>query len=430
MKSICCQFPPLMLFLKTLEEPPAYAIFILATTEIHKIPQTIISRCQRFDFRKVALAEVVDRLSRIVTAEKRKVDKEVLATIARRGEGTVRDAESLLGQILSLGEKEITLEQVQLFIPSSSFSLIFELVYYLAKKNIAQSIALINRLVQEGVDLQKFTDDLVEVLRKILLVKISGQLNEFTTALDKEFESQISKIAKNFSLADLTKMIDLFIAARLELKSADIIQLPLEMAVIAICVEIDSDEHSGRGTDANIGLEEKSMPTAAVNRNFEAVESVSAPKTVEPAVSAIKPENKESVLVKTVQSETKHVGKIKLNLDQVKERWDEVLACLKKYNQVLASTLHLHRPTAVKEGGIIEISFKYKFYQQRISEAKNLKILEDVLEQVFSMPLRIEMVIVKDLPRPEIKKVADENLTPQQSSVDSLLQSFGGQLVE
>ena len=393
--------------LKTLEEPPPYAIFILATTEIHRVPPTIISRCQRFDFRKVGLADVVERLNKIVNAEKRQVDQEVLISIARKGEGTMRDAESLLGQILSLGEEKITLEQAQLVIPASSFSLIFDLLNHLIKKDLTGAITLINRLVQEGVDLPQFTDDLIEILRKILLIKIGGSLNEFTTLLDQEFESQVSKISKELSLAVLTKMIETFVRAKSELKSADIIQLPLELSVIEICGQ-DNQDNAGGGTGGAPVLTKSDKP----------IKNPLPPKSASPLKAEIK------------APDIKTADKIKLTIEQVKEKWDEVLTGLKKYNQVLASTLHLHRPTAVKENGTIEISFKYRFYQQRINDAKNLRILEETLEQVFKLPLRIETVIVKELPQPEVKASVVNSSLAGQASVDSLLQTFGGQLIE
>ncbi len=165
--------------LKTLEEPPAYVIFILATTEIHKLPETIISRCQRFDFTKVGLDKIVDRLKRIIKKEKIKVDGQILKTIAYRSEGCVRDAESLLGQILALDGKKISIEEASLVIPPAQTNLVIEFVSLIFNKDDKGAVNMINRLLGEGTNLEQFITDLIEFLRKILLAKVGAVSNDF-----------------------------------------------------------------------------------------------------------------------------------------------------------------------------------------------------------------------------------------------------------
>ena len=180
--------------LKTLEEPPKQTIFILATTEIHKVPDTIISRCQRFDFKKVDLKDIAERLAYISQQEKVSIEPKVLELIARRSGGFIRDAESLLGQIFSLGEKEITEETVSVILPRSDFSLIIELVNNLKQKDTASGLILINKLVNEGVDLFEFNKDVIEYLRKLLILKVEGSISEFmTVTLEKELNEQAIK---------------------------------------------------------------------------------------------------------------------------------------------------------------------------------------------------------------------------------------------
>ena len=397
--------------LKTLEEPPSHAIFILATTEIHKVPETIISRCQRFDFRRVTLNDLVSRLADVASQEKKKVDAEVLASIARLAQGSVRDAESLLGQILVLGEKTISQQQAELVLPRSQFNLVFELVADLLKPDAAAALLLINRLVQEGVTLSQFTSDLIEILRKLLLIKIGRQLDEFTLSLSDDLQRQLNDLSQLVQVAQLVRMIELFVAAQRELKVAEISQLPLELAVVEICqnkTETNDSDFPSRGQLAN--------QVASLAKPKKALKStVIKTQTIEPEPQ------------KTIS-----VNRVKITLEQIKEKWEEVLAVLKNYNQSLASTLKHHRPTAIKENGIIEISFKYKFYQQRINESKNRQILEKTLEDIFKIPLRVETVLVKRLPQ-ESTEVAEAdkktNLPPQQS-LESIVQTFGGQLVD
>ena len=128
--------------LKTLEEPPEYIIFILCTTEIHKVPETIISRCQRFDFKTIDIKEITKRLETIVKAEGIKADKKVLKNIAYHSEGHPRDAESLLAQVLALvtEDKKIDLEQLELILPSSDFDLVLKLIKSLAKRALKKEV--------------------------------------------------------------------------------------------------------------------------------------------------------------------------------------------------------------------------------------------------------------------------------------------------
>src|SRR3989338_5367599 len=388
--------------LKTLEEPPSHAMFILATTEIHKVPQTIISRCQRFDFRKVSNKDLLQRLSHIVEQENKKVDDIVLENIVRHAEGCIRDAESLLGQILSLSDKKITAEQSELVIPASHFDLVLQLIEHLIKSNASESITLINRLVQEGVDLQRFTDDLIEVLRKILLIKIGSQLNEFTSGLNKDLEEKISTISKNINLSDLTEMIDIFIKVKQELKSAEINQLPLEIAVIKICSK--NREGGNTGTD---------FTTTSSTRDNQKIS---------------KPTVKEGDAEVKIEKPKKQLSKIKLTLEQVKDKWEEVLLCIKKHNYSLASTLRSHQPTAMKTDGTLEVCFKYKFHQQRINDLKNRQTLEKVLQDIFGYPLKVQTIMVKELPdnKTEIQTLAEHN---SDQAVNDILKNFGGQLV-
>jgi DNA polymerase-3 subunit gamma/tau len=224
--------------LKTLEEPPAHAIFILATTEIHKVPQTIISRCQRFDFHKLPLEKIVDRLAWIAQQEKVAIDKPALELIALNADGSIRDGESLLGQIMAMEDKKITLEEVQTILGVTDIKAVQDLVGYLADKKNAQAISHINQVVSQGHDLVQFAKSLIGYLRKMLILKVDPNLSNLVTAeLTKEQIDVIIKQGEKFSLADLIKAIHLFIQAENEIKSADFPQLPLELAVVECCQE-------------------------------------------------------------------------------------------------------------------------------------------------------------------------------------------------
>jgi len=221
--------------LKTLEEPPPHIIFILATTEIHKLPETIISRCQRFDFVKVSLDKIVSRLERIVKAEGVKVDEKILKTVAIRSEGCVRDAESLLGQILSIDGGEITLEEANLVIPPAQTNLIVEFLELVFKKDAAKSVKMINRLLEEGIDLEQFVTDLIEFLRKLVLIKMGAVGSGLYWQHDEFLQEQMDKLSKDVEVKELVTIIEEFIKTKTQFGYSEIPQLPLELAILKIC---------------------------------------------------------------------------------------------------------------------------------------------------------------------------------------------------
>ena len=222
--------------LKTLEEPPAHAIFILATTEIHKVPQTIISRCQRFDFHKLTLEKIVGRLAWISQQEKIAIEKPALELIALNADGSIRDGESLLGQIMAMEDKKITLEEVQAILGVTDIKAVQDLVEYLTVKNNSQAISHINQVANQGYDLIQFSKSLISYLRKMLILKVDPNLSNLVAAeLTKEQLGVIIEQGRKFSQIDLIKAIHFFIQAEDQIKSADFPQLPLELAVVEYC---------------------------------------------------------------------------------------------------------------------------------------------------------------------------------------------------
>lgn len=223
--------------LKTLEEPPAHAIFVLATTEIHKVPETIISRCQRFDFHKLSLDKIVNRLEQIAKQEKIKIEQQALEMIASNAGGAMRDAESLFGQIMAMGEltkdNKITLEEVQTFLGTTDINAVIEMVNFLAEKNVSAAVAFINKIIEDGYDIEQFSKSLINYLRKVMILKTDPSLAKM--AAPELTEEQIKIIlgqGQKFSIPELLKIARLLIEAANEMKSSAFAQLPLELAVI------------------------------------------------------------------------------------------------------------------------------------------------------------------------------------------------------
>lgn len=233
--------------LKTLEEPPSHAIFILATTEIHKMIPTIISRCQRFDFRRLTLPEIVKRLETIVKNEGVKVEKAALELIAVNSQGALRDAEGILDQAITFctGEKdkEITAKEIKDLIGLVDVEIISQFCGYLSQKKAPEAISFLNEIAEKGSDLQEFSKSLINYLRQALILKIAGPeiANPIIVGLTKEELEKLEAQAKTFKEEEIQRIIGLFLEAGNKMKYSPIPQLPLELAIIECASEAQAE---------------------------------------------------------------------------------------------------------------------------------------------------------------------------------------------
>ncbi len=228
--------------LKTLEEPPAHAIFILATTELHKILPTILSRCQRFDFRKLTLPELVARLQILADKENIKIEKTALELVALASGGSVRDSESLLGQVLvsSASQKTINAQDIRQLLGATPAKAAADLIEFVAQKNPAGAIAFLNQINQKGYDLADYGKNILNYLRHALILSIigaAGAKNDnfmIVGFTDDEFE-----ILRQQTIAmgepKIKQTIENFLAAADRAKYSPLPQLPLEIALADSC---------------------------------------------------------------------------------------------------------------------------------------------------------------------------------------------------
>jgi len=366
--------------LKTLEEPPAHVIFILATTEIHKVPQTIISRCQRFDFRRVTPVEMMGRLETIAKAEGVKVEKDVLREIARHAEGCVRDAESLLGQLLALGEKKIDWEEASLVMPSTSQTLVMDFLDALSQKDAGKAIGLCQQYIEQGVDFSAFLDEVIDVLRCALLARM-GQSQEGLVDNGEEGKERFDRLVCMMGTGETTEAIEAFLSARRYLKTEKIPQLPVELAIVRLCGESEKKQ------------EEKGIasPLQTIGKTTS---STSLPKKEEPGE-----------FVKT--------STCSLTLEEIKSKWQQVFEELK--------ACHGSLPLVIQSGSLeridgreIEMSFDYAFYAETLNQEKHRRVLGEILERVYGEALGVRGIYRQ--------AQAEETAT-------QLIEEFGGAIV-
>ncbi|NMB47856.1 DNA polymerase III subunit gamma/tau [Candidatus Kuenenbacteria bacterium] len=400
--------------LKTLEEPPAHVIFILCTTEAHKVPETIISRCQRFDFKKVAPVEAIKRLRMIVEAEKIKMDEEVLEMIAFRSEGCMRDAENFLGQVLSLGEKKITLEQATLVLPAADLGLVAEFLKIILVKKTGEALEMINKLVDDGVDLEVFNREVVIFLRKLLLVK-EGVVKGDWLGMVGKFGGELNTILGGVNVQELIETLKIFLNVGRELKDSEIPQLPLEMAV------------------AILGVRSGTMGTADKN-----AVSIQASYKIPAIIRKEQTEKEERQETPELGREiAKGEGK---SLAAISQKWNEIIkASHKESRDLMFINESMVWPVGIADN-CLELGFKYDLHKSRFETNGNKDFFIKAIKEVVGLDLQIRSKTLKpsELAELDMAREEKENSQEQLSGVKvtetdilgQVLDSFGGEVIE
>lgn len=378
--------------LKTLEEPPANVIFILCTTEIYKVPLTIISRCERFDFKMISVNDMMGKLEFIAKNEKLEIDREVLELIALKADGHLRDAESLLSQIIAISDKKIDLASANLVIPYNNIEENIKLLESLNRKDALSAIKIINELITNGINLKNFIGDLMELLRKMILSQVNDSLtSSLGLDLSEKLEIRISELNKNFSMNDLLKISGEFLNAAKELPTALIAPMPLELAVINICAVSGNEKNN-----------DKKMNQSDIDKPI-----ISKPKL-------------NNTISKSIS------GNSIINKEEVEKQWSEFLTRLKPHNHSLSFVMQSCKIVDVSDNKIC-VAFKYKFHKDRLDSLEINKIMEEVLRDVFKQDLKIEAKVDENL---EINTddSSDKN-NNNNEIIDNLLKTFGGKVI-
>lgn len=357
--------------LKIIEEPPKHVVFVLATTEVHRIPATILSRCQRFDFKRVSVPLIVARLKTIAKAEGVAVEESVLVQIARLAEGGLRDAETLLGQIMALGLQSVSAEDASLVIPVSALPRVLDFVAAIEKNNPADALRVVNTLISDGFDLYQFGREAIEVVRQLLVMSLTKS-GASTLEFDESAAARLQEFVVRFSPAKIHWMLEVLNRRVPEIKHASILQLPLELAVF-----------------------EMSLPEA------ERTLVMAAPELAPTKADALEAPTKKQSAPEIIISSDDHGF-----LSHLKSVWMSVVAKVAVKNPSLPFVLQLSEPVSVNDN-MVAIGVRYPFHRDKLNEEKNKLIMELLLTAEFSRPLRIEGVL---LPKKEADGMLDEAL--------------------
>jgi len=365
--------------LKTLEEPPAHAIFVIATTEIDKVPATIKSRCLQFEFRRVSLMELLQRLAFIAERESLSIEPAALELIARAGTGSVRDSISLLDQIVADPAETITLAMTQGLLGTAHSLQVGELVDALADEDIARGLRLINQAIDGGSDPRQFGGQLVSYLRNVMLAQTaSADLVEASRDEQATYEA----VAGRLSRARLLKAIRAFNAALNDSTGGWQPQLALELALIET---LQADAAPAAQVAAPAG-----PPTSRPQSRTEAAAPAGETETYERAAASDPGEPAAYPATKIAQN------------------WMQILTQVHRYNRNLPALLE-HAHVRLIEGNRLVLGVPTEFFRQKITAADRAKFVEQAIYDLHQVKLRIDVRVVDSVVAPE---AAAENEAP------------------
>ena len=359
--------------LKTLEEPPPHVIFILATTEVHKVLPTILSRCQRFDFRRISQADAVSKLTRICSTEGIHIEPEGLRLIAKSATGSLRDAENLLEQLTTYYGSEIGLRQVQAILGITGDQRTKELVRHIVNNDISAGVSTINNVNNDGLDLRQFNREVVEYLRELLLVKAGS---EEAVDLTTEDIAELKELAPKTSLAQVSKAIRLF--GQLELGFDNYSTLPLELALIDC---------------AQPSVEQRESPaTRSEYQPPQPVKQVSPPKQPpvrpEPASQPEVAPPKAEATPATPPQLHNEVERLRLNWRQV---IDQAPEDVKRTPAIAILRSAGIKPVAI-EGNTAVLAFRYPIHKEKMETAENLQVAEKIISNFLGRPCQVRCI--------------------------------------
>lgn len=338
--------------LKTLEEPPAHVLFILATTEPQKIPLTILSRCQRFDFRKINTTEIRDHLADIVKEEQVEISEEALNAIARKAAGGMRDAISVLDQCIAFAGSRIELEHIELVLGTVSDEDTAALIDTVLVQNFSQLFLLLNNFVQKGKDIKQILRDCIQYCRQLLLLKVT--LQEQLIDLSQDSIGKAKKQAEAFPVEFLGRMINRLTATEKDLRYSNQPQILLEAAFVDLMIQ---------------GLE----PVVEV-------QSVQPAKTAKATRRSAQPES-----AKPVQQVQKLIAS-----DALLQQWSDVMEQIRGKSVKLHAFLVEAKPAAFQNGQLIlRFGNQYKFHYNTVNQDENLRLIGQIVGQLTGQAAKV-----------------------------------------
>ncbi|MCA9404657.1 MAG: DNA polymerase III subunit gamma/tau [Candidatus Omnitrophica bacterium] len=405
--------------LKTLEEPPAHVKFIFATTEPNKLPQTIISRCQRFDFKRIAMNRIVDGLKAVSKKEKYKIDESALFSIAKAAQGSLRDALSILDQLSALSEDGIKEDDVYGMLGLVEVELLFALVDHIAQQNCAAALQDLDTLISKGKDVKQLLKDLTEHFRHLMVVHIGGTDLKHLVDYPASIKERLWKQSQEFDLPKILKAIDTLIKAQEDARITESLRMPLEVALakLTFSENLDAAVPSVKAPRAQ-PAPPKPRPAAKprLNEKTGSAAVVPVPKA-SPSPADPPPADDEGE--EDLPPEVEMPDPVEQDIQHVQKVWDVLTSAVSKEKMSVATYLQEGYPQRYEKDFLV-IGFPphCSFQMDAVGDQKNTQMVERIFADKLRQPVKIKL-----------ETVAAQQDIPVEEKVQKTLDSFGGKVV-
>jgi len=410
--------------LKTLEEPPKHLIFILATTEPQKLPQTILSRCQRFDFKRITTKDIIENMKNICNNLKIEIEDEVLRLIARNTDGAMRDALSLLEQCLSIGEEKITYEDAISILGIVDFHIIFHIVDSIIDKNIEKTLELVNQVIEDGKDIHQFIKDFTYHFRNLMIVKTTKDPNELIEVEESSLKRYIEQ-SKNMDINFILKGLDVLTTADEKAKWSTQPRIILEMAVIQLTKLEEELSLEERVKRLEMGLKIQDTRPASEKPAIKETPVIDKrPKTII-----------ETPIKKAVEAPPRQIGGEKaeviedsggeISFEQIKEDWGKILQSIRSVKVSLYALL-VEGELLSFSNSLLTIGYKDGFgiHKEAISMPQNKGLVEKTISSFYKKNISVNFTMLSE--KPNIK----EEKKDKDQAIKEVIDFFGEDIVE
>lgn len=397
--------------LKTLEEPPAHALFILATTALQKVPDTIVSRCQRFDLGRFPVTSIIEKLERIAKAEKISIEPKALQAIAVAAEGGMRDAESLLTQIHSLEAKKITEDIVIDVLGTAKYETFIELFGDIQNTDLLAALSHVRKLNEDGRDFRVLITGFMHFLRDLLLFTASKEVPlVLKSSLTENQQAELSRLSHTTTSLSVVRLLEILAEAQKNSSQSVIPELPLEIAFVKMIAlfEETSSPHTPPAdtppTSSSPSEDKKPSPTPPIPTPAKEsvalmVEENAVPTSPAPTVPADSP-----------------------SLSHITDNWQAILDTARELNASISLALSTAFPKQI-ENNALTLSVKYPFHKERLEDKANQLTLNEAFDRIlgFKLGLKIEVEDTLDT-------ASDEAVYSSNPLISQALDLLGGKV--
>jgi len=397
--------------LKTLEEPPEHVKFIFATTDPNKLPATILSRCQRYDFKRIPLKVAVEELTKIAKKEKIKIDADALYAIAKASGGSFRDSLSILDQVSAITDHSIQDDDIYAMLGLVEIELLFELTDAIAQKNCSETLKVLDKIIEKGKDIKQMAKDLIEHFRNLMILKVGGKslgrLLDYPISVKEMYLLQ----SKNFPMKEILKAVDLFIEAQEVARITESFRTPLEIAF----AKLTYDENAA---ESIMAVQTKSASAQNLpEKKFSPVEILKNKK------GQVKVRNDDKV-EEAKEEQIPELGSVeeRVDIEGIKKAWSALTYAVSQEKISIATYLQEGFPVAFEDEKLtIGFSQDLKFYKETLEDSENISFVE----RIFGSRLKTKVIVAYKI----IQDYSPKHHEEDEPVVKKTLETFRGKIV-